>query len=62
MPYGYRSILFAIIDSVEGNYPEPMSADLLPFFMRYVHQVLPVAYEDIFKEGLNKRLGIHKSA
>lgn len=62
MPYGYRSIMFSIIDSVEGNYPEPMSADLLPFSMKYLDQVLPEAYEQVFKEGLNKRVGLHKSA
>ena len=36
LPYGYRTAVFTVIDTVEGNYPEPVSSELIPFAIRYV--------------------------
>jgi len=37
-----------------------MSAELVPFMFRYLQDLYPSYFELIFKEALNKRLGIHE--
>ena len=59
MPYGHRTQVFTAVDTVGDNYFSPMSAELMPFMIRYVAQLYPDSFKLMFKEGLNKRLGIH---
>ncbi len=58
-PYSHRIQFFSIVDTLEDNYFAPMSAELVPFIIRYMSQLYPTTFDLIFKEALNKRLGIH---
>lgn len=58
-PYSHRAQFFSVIDTLEDNYFAPLSAELVPFMIRYMQDLYPTTFDLIFKEALNKRLGIH---
>ena len=58
-PYSHRAQFFSVIDTLEDNYFAPLSAELIPFMIRYMQDLYPSTFDLIFKEALNKRLGIH---
>ena len=61
-PYSHRVTFFSVVDTLEDNYFAPMSAELVPFMFRYMQDLYPSTFDMIFKEALNKRLGIHDPA
>ena len=58
-PYSHRATFFSVVDTLEDNYFAPISSELLPFMIRYLQQLYPSSFDLIFKEALNKRLGLH---
>ena len=62
LPYSHRSQFFSVIDTVEDNYFAPISSELIPFMIRYLQSLYPSTFDMIFKEALNKRLGIIKES
>lgn len=61
-PYSHRVQYFSVVDTVEENYFAPISAELIPFMFRYLQDLYPSTFDLVFKEALNKRLGIHDPA
>ncbi|GMN51555.1 hypothetical protein TIFTF001_020705 [Ficus carica] len=56
-PYGYHNMLFAWIDTVNGNYPPPLDAHLVASVMTVWNQMQPEYAANLWNEALNKRLG-----
>ena len=57
-PYSHRAQFFSVVDTVEDNYFSPISSELVPFMVRYMQSLYPSTFDIVFKEALNKRLGI----
>lgn len=57
-PYSHRANFFSVVDTVEDNYL--FASELVPFMVRYAQMLYPKkVFEGVFKEALNKRIGIH---
>ncbi|XP_024018597.1 uncharacterized protein LOC21400803 [Morus notabilis] len=56
-PYGYHNMLFAWIDTVNGNYPPPLDAHAVASVMTVWNQIQPSYAANLWNEALNKRLG-----
>ena len=61
-PYSHRAVFFSVVDTVEDNYFAPISSELIPFIVRYIQMIDPQIFNSVFKEALNKRLGIHNES
>lgn len=57
-PYSHRAQFFSVVDTVEDNYFSPISSELVPFMVRYMQSLYPSTFGIIFKEALNKRIGV----
>jgi hypothetical protein len=55
-PYGYHNFVYGWIDTVSGNIPPPLSADLLVVALPIADRLLHANISSIFTEGMNKRL------
>ncbi len=55
-PYGYRNLLFSAIDTLEDNYPLPLTAAFTPILMKYAETFSETTFKTLLLEGLNKRL------
>ncbi|CAA7394423.1 unnamed protein product [Spirodela intermedia] len=56
-PYGYHNMIFSWIDTLEGNYPPPLNAQLVASVMTMWNQIQPTYAPNLWNEALNKRLG-----
>ncbi|KAL7103469.1 hypothetical protein ACP275_08G181200 [Erythranthe tilingii] len=56
-PYGYHNLIFSWIDTIDGNYPEPLDAHLVASVMTVWTQMQPAYAGNMWNEALNKRLG-----
>ncbi|XP_065862354.1 uncharacterized protein [Euphorbia lathyris] len=56
-PYGYHNMIFSWIDTVDGNYPPPLDANLVASVMQVWSQMQPEYAANLWTEALNKRLG-----
>ncbi|XP_073312751.1 uncharacterized protein [Primulina huaijiensis] len=61
-PYGYHNLIFSWIDTVSGNYPEPLDAHLVASCMTVWTQMQPSYAANLWIEALNKRLGTENSS
>ncbi|XP_027331433.1 uncharacterized protein LOC113846900 [Abrus precatorius] len=56
-PYGYHNMIFSWIDTINGNYPPPLDANVVACVMTIWSQVQPEYAASMWNEALNKRLG-----
>ncbi|MQL95510.1 hypothetical protein Taro_028183 [Colocasia esculenta] len=56
-PYGYHNMIFSWIDTIDGNYPQPLDSHLVASFMTVWNQLQPTYAPNLWNEALNKRLG-----
>lgn len=57
LPYGFHNLIFSWIDTIEGNYPPPLDANLVASVMTVWSQLQPTYAGNLWNEALNKRLG-----
>ncbi|PHT77265.1 hypothetical protein T459_20787 [Capsicum annuum] len=57
MPYGYHNLIFSWIDTIDGNYPSPLDANLVASVMTVWNHLQPAYASNMWNEALNKRLG-----
>ncbi|XP_004244131.1 uncharacterized protein [Solanum lycopersicum] len=57
MPYGYHNLIFSWIDTIDGNYPSPLDANLVASVMTVWNHLQPAYAANMWNEALNKRLG-----
>ncbi|XP_020208771.1 uncharacterized protein LOC109793713 [Cajanus cajan] len=56
-PYGYHNMIFSWIDTLNGNYPPPLDANVVACVMTIWSQIQPEYAANMWNEALNKRLG-----
>ncbi|KAK2431614.1 inositol-1,4,5-trisphosphate 5-phosphatase [Trifolium repens] len=56
-PYGYHNMIFSWIDTLTGNYPPPLDANVVACVMTIWSQLQPAYAANMWNEALNKRLG-----
>ncbi|BAT80731.1 hypothetical protein LR48_Vigan07g020700 [Vigna angularis] len=56
-PYGYHNMIFSWIDTLNGNYPPPLDANVVACVMTIWNQLQPEYAANMWNEALNKRLG-----
>ncbi|XP_061370399.1 uncharacterized protein LOC133313094 [Gastrolobium bilobum] len=56
-PYGYHNMIFSWIDTLNGNYPPPLDANVVACVMTIWSQLQPEYAANMWNEALNKRLG-----
>lgn len=56
-PYGYHNLIFAWIDTIDGNYPPPLDAHLVASVMTMWNHIQPAYAANMWNEALNMRLG-----
>ncbi|XVF77508.1 hypothetical protein PTKIN_Ptkin14bG0050100 [Pterospermum kingtungense] len=56
-PYGYHNMIFSWIDTIDGNYPPPLDANLVASVMTVWSKMQPEYAANMWNEALNKRLG-----
>ncbi|KAL1347781.1 hypothetical protein HN51_023808 [Arachis hypogaea] len=56
-PYGYHNMIFSWIDTLTGNYPPPIDANVVACVMTIWSQLQPAYAANMWNEALNKRLG-----
>ncbi|WOL15149.1 hypothetical protein Cni_G23930 [Canna indica] len=56
-PYGYHNMIFSWIDTISGNYPSPLDANLVASVMAMWSRIQPDYAANLWNEALNKRLG-----
>ncbi|AET00448.1 hypothetical protein MtrunA17_Chr5g0443721 [Medicago truncatula] len=56
-PYGYHNMIFSWIDTLSGNYPPPLDANVVACVMTIWSQLQPAYAANMWNEALNKRLG-----
>ncbi|RDY12246.1 hypothetical protein CR513_02984, partial [Mucuna pruriens] len=55
-PYGYHNMIFSWIDTLNGNYPPPLDANVVACVMTIWSQIQPEYAANMWNEALNKRL------
>ncbi|KAK9133450.1 hypothetical protein Scep_012978 [Stephania cephalantha] len=56
-PYGYHNMIFSWIDTLDGNYPPPLDANLVASVMTMWSHIQPDYAANMWNEALNRRLG-----
>ncbi|KAK7300103.1 hypothetical protein RJT34_10937 [Clitoria ternatea] len=56
-PYGFHNLIFSWIDTLSGNYPPPLDANVVACGMTIWSEVQPEYAANLWNEALNKRLG-----
>ncbi|KAJ1389584.1 hypothetical protein SESBI_38201 [Sesbania bispinosa] len=59
-PYGYHNMIFSWIDTLNGNYPPPLDANVVACVMTIWSQIQPEYAANMWNEALNKRLGTNE--
>eukprot|EP00698_Gefionella_okellyi_P019932 TRINITY_DN618_c0_g1_i4.p1 TRINITY_DN618_c0_g1~~TRINITY_DN618_c0_g1_i4.p1 ORF type:complete len:437 (+),score=50.80 TRINITY_DN618_c0_g1_i4:104-1414(+) len=58
LPYGYQNFLFGWLDTPDGNFPFPMTSELLSVGLSLASQLFEDDVMLVFGEGLNQRIGV----
>jgi hypothetical protein len=58
-PYGYKNLVFSMIDTPYDNFNAPMSSDILPNMLRYIDLIWEKSFEKYFADGLGFRMGFY---
>ncbi|CDW85293.1 UNKNOWN [Stylonychia lemnae] len=57
-PYGHRQQIFAIIDTLDQNYPLPIEKEGVGMLVKHISELYPEAFNSLFKPGMKRRLGL----